>query len=313
MIDDTEAPSLKTKADRANYIYKKLSDAGASPSTASAILGNFTRESPNLDPATMQDIGGGKVGEGRGIAQHGVGGRFDKDPLNLVGYAKKRGKEWDDFPTQVGFILEELHPKNKRFGGIIQQMNAMPLEDASEYFRTKYEISSDDPKKSGAAERQAYANSYLNQYAPEYAAQQQGAQQSQDDPYADLPDIGGQQQAPAQEQAQAQPQQDPDDPYADIPTMGEASPQQQPLAPPGVSVGNPQPENPQQGQPKGNLDINELPSLPQAMLKAVLGLSESRKKQKKTTIKQQNLAKIQTNMAMKLSNRKYIPKNKSKR
>ena len=123
-----------------NYL---VSTGKFTPMLAAAIIGNIYVES-KFDPTTKQIArynkgGPPKYGPGRGLIQWEKGGRFDTDRINLVSFAKKQGKKWTDFNTQIDFIIHELtvHPEYMR----VKQMlnNADSVEDATLIFLKKYE------------------------------------------------------------------------------------------------------------------------------------------------------------------------------
>lgn len=87
------------------YGLKYLIDKGnMPPAVASAYVGNFLHEAPNMDPNTHQ-IGGGP---GRGIAQWEGPGRFDHPTEGLLNYADNIvHRPWNDLETQLGFVVWE--------------------------------------------------------------------------------------------------------------------------------------------------------------------------------------------------------------
>lgn len=116
------------------YIYNKLIKGGLTHIAAIGILANLKIES-YLDPAKHQ-LGGGP---GRGLAQWEKGGRYDTDRVNLVNFAKKRGKDWTDLNTQIDFILHEMSVL-KEYRKVKEMLNrAKTIEDATLIFLTKYE------------------------------------------------------------------------------------------------------------------------------------------------------------------------------
>jgi len=127
---------LGTPDSKARYMYHRFLNNGLTSVAALGIIANLKAEAgPDLNAAARQ--GGG--GPGRGLVQWERGGRFDKDRINLVSFAKKRGKSWTDFRTQVDFILYELnnHPEYKRVKSMMN--NAKTVDDATRIFLQKYE------------------------------------------------------------------------------------------------------------------------------------------------------------------------------
>ena len=131
-IKDIQKPVLS--ADPVSKIYNRLKRGGLTRNAVLGILANLKAES-EFNPGAMQ-IGGGP---GRGLAQWEKGGRFDTDRINLVKFAKKKGKKWTDLDTQVDFILYELsvHPEYKRVK--IALNNSKTPEQAMLIFLRKYE------------------------------------------------------------------------------------------------------------------------------------------------------------------------------
>ena len=134
----------------AEYMIKRFQNAGLTKEAALGIVGNFMVES-ELDPASEQKGGG----PGRGLAQWGVKGRFDTDRINLVKFAKERGKPWQDLNTQLDFVMYEMdnHPEYKRVKDKINK--AKTVEDATNIFLKEYEKA--NPKKAHADRRLNHA------------------------------------------------------------------------------------------------------------------------------------------------------------
>ena len=135
------------------YMIKRFQNAGLTKNAALGILGNFMVES-ELDPASEQKGGG----PGRGLAQWGVEGRFDTDRINLVKFAKERGKPWQDLDTQLDFVMHEMnvHPEYKRVKDKINK--AKTVEDATNIFLKEYEKA--NPKKAHADRRLTHAQEF---------------------------------------------------------------------------------------------------------------------------------------------------------
>lgn len=125
-----------TSQEKVRRSYQRLTSSGLSHNAAIGIIANLKAEAGEELRSDMVQKGGGP---GRGIVQWEKGGRFDKDRINLVAFAKKKGKPWTDFTTQIDFIIHEMetHPEYKR----VKQMlnNADSVEDATLIFLKKYE------------------------------------------------------------------------------------------------------------------------------------------------------------------------------
>lgn len=131
MSQDAGLPSEKIR-----HSYRRLVSSGLSRIAAIGIIANLKAEAGEDLRADIVQRGGGP---GRGIVQWEKGGRFDKDRINLVSFAKEKGKPWTDFTTQIDFIIHEMetHPEYKR----VKQMlnNADSVEEATHIFLKKYE------------------------------------------------------------------------------------------------------------------------------------------------------------------------------
>jgi hypothetical protein len=146
----SKAISKKLQQEHAQRMVKRIVEAGYPLDSALAIAGHAMGES-GLNPSDKQDINthrtyrGKKTkvfvpegGPGRGLFQHEKGHRFDTDKVNLVKFAKQRKKPWDDFDTQVDFMLHELNqPEYKKTKNKL--MNAESVEAASRAFMFGYE------------------------------------------------------------------------------------------------------------------------------------------------------------------------------
>ena len=126
------------------YMIKRFKDGGYTNNAALGIMGNLMVES-KLDPAIKQ-IGGGP---GRGLAQWGKRGRFDTDQINLVKFAKQKGKPWEDLDVQLDFIMHEMnvHPEYKKVKDKIN--NAKTVSEATTIFLEDYEKAKEDKSHKG--------------------------------------------------------------------------------------------------------------------------------------------------------------------
>ncbi|WP_304067660.1 phage tail tip lysozyme [Megamonas hypermegale] len=97
------------RSERAQYIMKRLINAGYSPAQAAAIVGNLIQES-NLRTEALSDDGQGSVG----IAQWT---NPDNGPIgrktNLMNFAAAKGKSMYDLDTQIDFLIYELDTTEK--------------------------------------------------------------------------------------------------------------------------------------------------------------------------------------------------------
>ena len=121
---------------KAFQIYQRLVGRGLSLNAAKGIVANIGVETGyTYDPSTVQRGGG----PGRGLVQWETGGRFDKDRINLMSFAKSRGTDWNDMNTQVDFIIHELntHPEYMKVKQLLNR--AKSVQEATEIFLRKYE------------------------------------------------------------------------------------------------------------------------------------------------------------------------------
>ena len=120
----------------AEYIIKRLkNDHGLTEIAAIGVVGNLQVES-GLDPKSEQ--GGG--GRGRGLAQWTKGtkfGRWDTTEINLVDYAKERGRDPYDLDLQIDFIAHELN--ELPYLGKKPLMEATTIEESTKIFMNEYE------------------------------------------------------------------------------------------------------------------------------------------------------------------------------
>lgn len=134
---------------RANYIMKRLMDAGYSESSAAAIIGNLIRES-HLNP---QIVGDNRTSGG--IAQW-HNGRWD----DLRAFAKNKGTHWTNLDTQLDFLMYEMASK---YNMSPAKMNALSFEDATELFTKKYEVPANADLR--AKESIEYGKGFLGRFS----------------------------------------------------------------------------------------------------------------------------------------------------
>ena len=121
---------------RAMYIYNKLVSKGLSPTAAMGVVANIGVETGYTYSPSITQQGGGP---GRGLAQWESGGRFDKDKINLMDFARSRKSNWNNLGTQIDFIVHELnnHPE---FIPLKSDLNkAKNVQEATQLFLTRYE------------------------------------------------------------------------------------------------------------------------------------------------------------------------------
>jgi len=144
----------------AEYIIKRLKDDhGLTETAAIGVVGNLQVES-GLDPTKKQVSNKpGKFGPGRGIAQWTKGGpfgRWDTTDVNLVDYAKQRGRDPYNLDLQIDFIAHELNVHG--WAGKDDLMKATTVEESAKIFMTEYE--KPNPKKNHYDRRKAASKEY---------------------------------------------------------------------------------------------------------------------------------------------------------
>lgn len=111
-----------------NYFVNK----GFTEIQAAGIVGNLMQES-SVRP-TAVEVGGGP---GRGIAQWSIGGRWNRDPINMASFAAARGLNRWALNAQLDFIWHEL--TNVASFGLAELRNADTLSEAITVFQNRYE------------------------------------------------------------------------------------------------------------------------------------------------------------------------------
>jgi hypothetical protein len=143
-------PSIARVESADQWMYNYLVSTGKfTPMLAAAIIGNIYVES-KFDPTTKQiakyNKGGPPIyGPGRGLIQWEKGGRYDKDPINLVSFAKKNSLSWNSLEAQAMFIVHEF-TANPTYRSLRDKINNKAntdknfnLEDCVEVVCIKYE------------------------------------------------------------------------------------------------------------------------------------------------------------------------------
>lgn len=137
------------------------SDLGLEPYMAAGIVGNMWGES-QMNPTTYISTDN-KEGQSGGLCQwHDTvngNGRF----TNLKNYAGKIGKQWQDLPTQVNFLIGEL--KSKRYSGVLKGLKESDnATKATIIFCEKFEVSSACYDGKTPTERIKKANEVLQRW-----------------------------------------------------------------------------------------------------------------------------------------------------
>lgn len=116
-VDEADAARANYPAsltDRKQIAYEYFTSVGWTPAQAAGIVGNLVAES-NLIPVAKGDIGlHAPKDVSIGIAQW-YNGRKSERPPNLREFARKKGKAWYDFQTQLEFVNWELQQNG--YGG----------------------------------------------------------------------------------------------------------------------------------------------------------------------------------------------------
>jgi len=102
--------------------YRFFREKGLSHAASAAILGTLMKETTAIDPNLHQQLGGGRIGRGRGIMQWETGSdRW----ANLNQFARQRGTEWNNLITQLEFAWQEMQTNDidQRMRGNINRNN----------------------------------------------------------------------------------------------------------------------------------------------------------------------------------------------
>lgn len=120
---------------------------------SAGVVGNLMQES-SVRP-TAVEYGGGP---GRGIAQWSIGGRWNRDPINMVNFAANRGLDRWSLQAQLEFMWHEL--TSSSLWGLTQLKAATSLSQAVRVFQDKYERCG----TCALGKRLTYAQQALNDY-----------------------------------------------------------------------------------------------------------------------------------------------------
>lgn len=113
-----------------------LKNTKFTPGQAAGFIGNPMVEAPGLRANQKQYSGG----PGRGIVQWEIGFYQNGEPKrgqDLLAFAEARGTTWDDFDTQIAFIIHELKGKEKHAYNKIRE--AKVVSEAAVLTRKFYE------------------------------------------------------------------------------------------------------------------------------------------------------------------------------
>lgn len=145
---DVQVSANLIGSDNAEKAFRYFVQKGLSPMQSAAIVGNFMQES-HVNPNSVQSDG-----PGRGIAQWGVGGRWD----TLLKYAQNRNTPPTDLGIQLDFSWHEL---TTSFQNVLDGLkSAQTIDQATEIISSQYEAAG-DPQLS---RRIAYAKTILASY-----------------------------------------------------------------------------------------------------------------------------------------------------
>lgn len=121
--------------DRKQIAYEYFTSVGWTPAQAAGIVGNLVAES-DLIPVAVGDIGlHSPTGRSIGIAQWNNLNKSERPP-NLMEFARKKGKPWSDFRTQLEFVNWELQ---RGYGGPALKQATTPTTAALIVHR-QYEV-----------------------------------------------------------------------------------------------------------------------------------------------------------------------------
>lgn len=167
---DKKATSIKSSKDadeNAKNIYKYLKKEvkGAKSKAVAAHLGNMYVESAHsFDPSTIQ--GGEKFkkdlamdesagGYAFGISQWDSGRR-----VNLLKYAKKKGKKWDDLEVQMDFMINHDGSDSETIKKLLKDDGS--IKDVTKKIMNEWERAGDT---SSISERQSAASKYYSKFS----------------------------------------------------------------------------------------------------------------------------------------------------
>lgn len=159
-IPDWVEPIPDVPALEPQKLYEMLKARGFNDVAARGIMGNFYAES-KLDPDARQL----EDGPGRGLAQWERGGRWDRNPLNLIEFAMDKGTSWTDPATQLDFMVAEMD-RSEKFGAVRDAINkAKSPAEAAKIFLEGYEKANPKHETYEASVKQR--GEYATEFTPE--------------------------------------------------------------------------------------------------------------------------------------------------
>lgn len=132
---EADMPPERSEAalgNNARTAFNFFKSKGLTEIQSAGVVGNLMQES-SVRP-TAVEFGGGP---GRGIAQWSIGGRWNRDPANVVSFASARGLDRWALQTQLDFIWHELSVVGGF--GLTELRAATTLTQAVVAFQNKYE------------------------------------------------------------------------------------------------------------------------------------------------------------------------------
>jgi hypothetical protein len=120
----------KGKEDLIDALYKFFISQGFSKYGAAYMVASLIRES-RLNPAAVEKLKGGKVGQGRALAQWSFGKNSYKA---MVAYAKKYGRNPNDLVAQAHFIVQQRPKITNMFKNATDDKSAQAAVKAFENF-----------------------------------------------------------------------------------------------------------------------------------------------------------------------------------
>jgi hypothetical protein len=156
MPTEDDLPPARSEAglgNNARTAFNFFVSKGLTEIQSAGIVGNLMQES-GVRP-TAVEYGGGP---GRGIAQWSIGGRWNRDPINMVSFASARGLDRWTLQAQLDFIWHELQSVSSF--GLTQLRAATTLSQAVRVFQDRYERCG----TCAAGKRLQYAQQALTDY-----------------------------------------------------------------------------------------------------------------------------------------------------
>jgi len=98
-----------------------IEDAGLTPIQAAGITGNLEGENSTFDPGSISEV---KGEDSQGLAQWNPAEAAGNRLGNLKGYAAHNGLEWNDFFTQLRFIIHEFRGSSANGPGASSESGA---------------------------------------------------------------------------------------------------------------------------------------------------------------------------------------------